>query len=397
LNSIKGKSFAARVGDFAKIVTLVAGLPVGAQVLSPPPSASGPGSTNYPCQGVYETVHGSGASQYWVFEPRNPQPASAPLIVFIPGHNIFDPSSYQAWIEHIVKRGNIVVFPRYQKSTSSPPPSAYDTNVATAAKNAIYWLQTSSTSTRPLTNRFAVVGHSVGGMLAANLAANAKSSKLPPLRAVMCTQPGVSSFVKLSPMNQIPANTLLLAVSSADDTIAGSADALRIYYESTKVPATNKDYVVVRHDDHGATPLTASHTAALATTDSTFPPDALNYYGFWKLFDGLCDTAFYGTNRKYALGGTTQECFMGFWSDGTPVNQLFSISQPTALNISVQQNQCILSWLAIDDDYTLQASTKLGADADWNKIVPTPFPVNYQCLVTQSVYNANCYYRLIRQ
>jgi len=50
--------------------------------------------------------------------------------------------------------------------------------------------------------------------------------------------------------------------------------------------------------------------------------DALDFYGTWKLLDGLLDAAFYGRNRKYALGDTTEQRFMGRWSDGTPVKKL---------------------------------------------------------------------------
>jgi hypothetical protein len=50
--------------------------------------------------------------------------------------------------------------------------------------------------------------------------------------------------------------------------------------------------------------------------------DALDYYGLWKLFDGLCDAAFYGKNRQDALGNTPEQRFMGKWSDGKAVKGL---------------------------------------------------------------------------
>ncbi|OPZ57207.1 MAG: hypothetical protein BWY87_01673 [Deltaproteobacteria bacterium ADurb.Bin510] len=50
--------------------------------------------------------------------------------------------------------------------------------------------------------------------------------------------------------------------------------------------------------------------------------DALDYYCFWKLFDALCDAAFYGLSREYALGDTPEQRFMGLWSDGRPVRPL---------------------------------------------------------------------------
>ena len=56
--------------------------------------------------------------------------------------------------------------------------------------------------------------------------------------------------------------------------------------------------------------------------------DALDYYGTWKLFDGLMDAAFYGKNVQYALGDTPEQCYMGKWSDGTPVKELRVTERP---------------------------------------------------------------------
>ncbi len=59
-----------------------------------------------------------------------------------------------------------------------------------------------------------------------------------------------------------------------------------------------------------------------AATEGVFGVDALDYYGLWKPFDGLCDAAFSGKNREYALGNTPEQRFMGKWSDGVPVKEL---------------------------------------------------------------------------
>jgi hypothetical protein len=37
--------------------------------------------------------------------------------------------------------------------------------------------------------------------------------------------------------------------------------------------------------------------------------------------DALCDAAFAGKNREYALGNTPQQKSMGKWSDGVPVKE----------------------------------------------------------------------------
>ncbi len=63
--------------------------------------------------------------------------------------------------------------------------------------------------------------------------------------------------------------------------------------------------------------------------------DALDWYGTWKLFDGLTDAAFYNRNRQYALGATPEQTGMGQWSDGTPVKPIKVLKQP-ALEVVAQ-------------------------------------------------------------
>ena len=60
----------------------------------------------------------------------------------------------------------------------------------------------------------------------------------------------------------------------------------------------------------------------------TMMVNAMDFYGTWKLFDALCDAAFYGKNREYALGNTPQQRFMGLWSDGVPVKELKVTDKP---------------------------------------------------------------------
>jgi hypothetical protein len=50
--------------------------------------------------------------------------------------------------------------------------------------------------------------------------------------------------------------------------------------------------------------------------------NTLDWYCYWKLLDALCDAAFKGQNREYALGDTEQQKFMGTWSDGKAVRTL---------------------------------------------------------------------------
>ena len=226
---------------------------------------------------------------------------------------------------------------------------------------------------KPDLDKVAVVGHSMGGVIAANLAARWQVLGVPQPKAVMCVQPGKAwtmserTAVKLEDLSLIDKNTLLLAVAGDRDRLAKDVDAKRIFKESTQVLSQNKNYVVLVSDDHGQPALAASHFAPCApnlkygdpsvsssdsgspssggrfrerlrermqgrqaengdepdyTTETAHAIDALDFYGTWKLFDGLSDAVFHGTNREYALGNTPPQRFMGKWSDGTPVKEL---------------------------------------------------------------------------
>jgi len=326
---------------------------------------TGPGSKQYVHATVTKNRYGTGNEEYWIFEPDSPKPASAPIVVFIHGWGGMNPLYYGAWLDHLVKRGNIVIYPRYQATLLTPIKDFLPSTLG-AIKDGIKRLQTERGHIKPDLNKFAVVGHSVGGLMAANVAALARESDLPQVRAVMSVEPGITEDpinIPLVDLKKIPAETLLLAVAGDQDTLVRDNDAKRIYNESTAVPAANKDFVMMVTDTHGAPSLQASHRAPTAMnrdydngegvgggpadpervgnsssrrTDrtsqdrrlETMMVNALDYYGTWKLFDALCDAAFYGKNRDYALGNTPKQRFMGVWSDGVPVKELKVTDNP---------------------------------------------------------------------
>jgi pimeloyl-ACP methyl ester carboxylesterase len=336
------------------------------QRATPPMQPSdGPGGKQYLHTRVTKNRYGTGNQEYWIFEPDTPKPASAPLVVFIHGWGGMNPLYYGAWLDHLVKRGNIVVYPRYQ-ATLLTPIGEFLPSTLEAIKDSITRLQTERGHVKPDLEKFAVVGHSVGGLLAASVAALASESNLPRVRAVMSVEPGITEApinIPLADLKQIPAETLLLAVAGDQDTLVRDSDAKRIYYESIRVPEANKDFIMMVTDTHGTPSLQASHRAPTAMdrsydngegvggTDAnpgrvgnsssrqngdssqsrrleTMMVNALDYYGTWKLFDALSDAAFYGRNRDYALGNTKQQRFMGVWSDGVPVKELKVTDNP---------------------------------------------------------------------
>lgn len=293
---------------------------------TPPQQPSdGPGGSNYSHGGMRQSRVGFGSRQVWIFEPTDPTPSSAPLVVFNHGWSAIFPIYYKAWVEHLVRRGNIVVYPRYQFGPLIGSRSATQ-NAVHAVKRAISLLQ-DGTHVTPDLEKFAIVGHSLGGGVSAEMAALASEQELPCPRAVMPVQPFVRFDTMMMDFQAIPAETLLLVIVGENDTIVGNSSGKLIFSTSTQIPLDRKDFIIQRTDRYGDPALVADHIAPLCIPNDT-SVDAMDYYSTWKLFDALTDYAFYGINQEYCLGDTPEQRFMGYWSDGTPVRELTVTDTP---------------------------------------------------------------------
>lgn len=339
--------------------------PAYAEPPTPPAQpATGPGGADYPHADVVQSVHGDGPDQYWIFEPANPRPATAPVVVFCHGWGATSPRAYGAWIRHLARKGSIVIFPRYQASALTTPATIVDSAIA-AVHAALATLATpvaapGTPHVTPDLERVAAVGHSAGGNLAASLAALARDKGLPRIRAAMCVEPGNSWLpprfaIPLADPAKIPAGTLLVAVIGDEDQVTADRDARRIVGESALVAATDKALLELRSDGRGSPALRADHMAPAAYDPSIGAPgpetlahlgdrlrkllrpkdapptpveeeqrgvDALDHHGCWRLFDALTDAAWSGKNRDLVLGDTPRVRAMGTWSDGEPVAPL---------------------------------------------------------------------------
>jgi len=137
---------------------------VAAQIVTPPPQPlTGPGGKQYVHKSVTKNRYGKGGQEYWIYEPDSPRPRTAPVIVFLHGWGGMNPLYYGAWVDHLVKRGNIVVYPRYQANLLTPIKD-FLPNTLAAVKDALHRLQTERGHVTPDLSKFATVGHSLGGL-----------------------------------------------------------------------------------------------------------------------------------------------------------------------------------------------------------------------------------------
>lgn len=333
----------AAIGVEWSTSSLVAATPVtiGGTTGALPPGqpASGPGGSDYPFQDVVWHAYGRGATSYFLFEPAGPSPSAAPVIVFVHGWQATTPTIYWNWIRHLVRKGNIVLFPIYQLPLSLP--TVFTANALSAEESALTELrQPGHVSPRP--DDVAIIGHSLGAIVAFNMVAEAAGHGLPVPKALMTVEPGILvgagrtwNTIPIADSRAIPASTYYLTLVGDQDTMVGYADAIRLWNALPQIPASHRDIVKVVSDLHGSPPLVADHFMPCAGTGLLFGwmtvTNADDYYATWKLSVALANTAFFQRDAAYALGGTPEQHFMGVWSDGTPVKPLFVTESPSDL------------------------------------------------------------------
>jgi acetyl esterase/lipase len=325
--------------------------------LPPTQPATGPGGAEVAYDGLLAQHFGpqpDGTGEptgYWLFEPTEPRTQGAagplPLVIILHGYSVVDPEIYHAWIDHLVRRGAIVVYPDYQNDFGSVAADVQRTDFpktltdAEAAVRAALLVLGTGGHARPDLGRVAVVGHSHGAILAAAYAAAAASQGLPVPGALLLAMPGcslrqtpatVAACRVLGDLSTIPSTTRVLVLAGGDDTLAGT-DPQWVWAQLTAVRADHKDFVTLVGDAHGQPPLVADHFVAW-TTSAVFlghavgTLNALDWYGTWKFLDALMGCSFAGQDCQDALGNTPQQRFMGTWSDGVPVTEAIVTENP---------------------------------------------------------------------
>jgi acetyl esterase/lipase len=291
----------------------------------------GRGEAVYPHKSVRKTEIGSGPRSYTLFEPAEPTPQIAPVVVFHHGWLAMNPGVYGAWIDHLARRGFVVIYPRYMEPET--PVNEYLPNVLDAIVDAFDVLETSPAHVKPDRQKFALIGHSTGGVLSIQAAALAESRGLPAPRAVVAVTPGEVLRPKGPSLAGVPATTLLVVVAAEHDVVTGDGRARQVFREATSVPPSRKKFILYRSDVRGRPAFWADHlapTASLASFDDGNGPfhdfqmnqgatNAIDRQGFWKVADITLAAGFAGQTLDDATDRGASFRRLGYWSDGRPV------------------------------------------------------------------------------
>ncbi len=184
---------------------------------------------------------GRGPQTAFVIRPDVDGPL--PVVLFLHGWGATLPSNYRPWLDHLARRGNAVIYPRYQDSVLTPPEQVLGNLIAGVR------LALARVDERPGT--LVVAGHSAGGALAADYAAIAREARLPVPRAIFAAYPGrrlrgvAPSIPEVAPA-LIPASVRIEALAGARDTVVGTAPARRIARAARAVPRAARRYTLIR-------------------------------------------------------------------------------------------------------------------------------------------------------
>lgn len=345
----------------------------GAIAATPPgrPRAGLPGGAENPDAEVVKRSVGTASAATFVFHLPGEPAAPRPVVVLLHGWGALNPMIYGAWIDHLARRGYLVLFPAFQEVGKTRPGDA--STIATGLlRDALNTLGTDPVA-RPDLSRLAYIGHSAGAGIAANLAAGAKASGLPVPKLVYVVMPGgiasdaASRGIALSGLSQVDPSVSLIAMIGDREFAASDRAARRILREATEVPPSRKLFMRSLSDDHGFPSLSATLASPGASKDGyeratikvqPDPPvdrkaarpagprwsadmvlsgeqqvllgqlarngtDTLDYLAFWKTFDMAAEAAFAGRDME-SLRTTAAFLDMGKWSDGWPVKRLYA-------------------------------------------------------------------------
>ena len=233
----------------------------------------GGGDEEFPTEATAEGPIGSGPEGVWIFRPAG-EPKN--VVIYFHGQGgsaEATPTNHRAWIDHLVERGSVVVYPRYEMELERNPMQFALAGIRTAAER--YDL-----AGLPVL----AIGYSRGGALAVEYGATAAGEDdVPVPDAIMSVFPGsVGNFDRRIDLAPLADDTIVLLMFGDRDNIVRDVGFRMLLdrLEASGFPAEQVLYQYVRSRGD----FVADHVAPLRST-----PGART--AFWqpadKLLEGL--------------------------------------------------------------------------------------------------------------
>ncbi|HET8708595.1 MAG TPA: hypothetical protein VFM46_19970 [Pseudomonadales bacterium] len=260
--------------------------------------------------------------------------STAPVLVFLHGFSATKPSFYKEFIEHVVKQGNFVIFPQFQRGDLVGILAESGLNKDKPFDHQIWLHRAISATNEALAkiqgqadlSQLYLAGHSLGGALSLGwkVAGGPRPKAMMLEHAEVDSAAGLPPFVKpLVHVKEIPfaapgyADAIdwpVVILTGENDTIATVAQQDKIFSCLTG----KKSYYIAHVDAHGKPLISPNHGGPLGQV-KPLPPHKRIVSGI-SLETDMLDWRYYAAGIDAVMSGVTDIPFdFGQWSDGVAV------------------------------------------------------------------------------
>ena len=309
----------------------------------PAQPATGPGGYDYPHASV--SVHGPYQPpkhvgdhwyDYYIYEPAEPKPAQAPVVLFVPGYGAWLPQQYWGLITHMARKGYTVVWARADQSLFAVWQFADDAGAAWA--DALKRLDQDPELVRPLRDEVSrpltgMMGHSIGGWITPIMASRAGAGKTdyPAPKGIFLSAPG-QGLAWPEDLSKMRPETKLVMTIGDRDFISCTGAVSQVWAGTPQIPDANKDFLLIHSEKRGIFDLSSGHEHTTGFIPFGGWVDSVDYYAVFKLAEAVMDCGIYGKNCSYAVGnGAPEQLSMGVWSDGQEAVPMSWYADPSAI------------------------------------------------------------------
>ena len=317
----------------------------------------------YKKQEIYTKVHinavGSGVDRSYVIYPElanvnaNVKTKALPLVIFMHGWLGTNPKNFGVIIDHLARRGGVVIYPVYQRNEKDAPQ-----RVKTIAQNSILTALAWIDQNHPgMVNKEQALyyGFSIGATTAVNLVAQVKENTLPPAYALLLTSPGdakhvhrgeLSKSILEQGLNTLPLSLPIILMSGSEDIQIGVPTAYAYWNQmcgqkrlkNLILYPPGKSNTQVIQSGHGM-PGAPDPRYDFPEIDGTFQPvvlgpqeqfpksaslNNLDYYGTWKVITSTFDSLKLNTPLPQWLFQSSSELKnLGHFESGEPFPQAY--------------------------------------------------------------------------
>jgi hypothetical protein len=290
--------------------------------ISPPKQPfSGPGGREYLAKEIDVIFH----EDYFIFLPKGIDLKEAPIIllledpIFLFRLKTKEEVLQNFGLVHLVKNGNIVILPMYQKSI-------FDFfNYSLILDRTTILLENSFSEIKSIAkenkfDKFSIIGLGSGASLSTHLL----EKNIPQPNALILIAPYsgfplFSSFlfgIPLLKIENLSFNSYLITILAQNDRFSFGEEIFKIYQEAL---VKNKFIFKIPSDNYGV-PSLVSNKGTIFRQYS-----ALNYYGTMKIIDAVLNCAFHNLDCQLLSENKEKLLEMGEWSDGKKVQPIIEI------------------------------------------------------------------------